>query len=96
MVSNNCTKPFNYNLAAELELEWWDIQRYPVKHKKSLKQSLSENMAAVYNVTISKTEGYGNNRAQALSLLNEDDQLFNKDEFSMLLKKSWKSLHDSI
>lgn len=95
-VSDNCTKPFNYNKAAKLELEWWDIQRYPEKHKKSLEQSLAENMAAVYNVTPKRTEGYGRNRAKALSLLNKDDQRFDKGEFSTLLKKSWKSLHDSI
>jgi hypothetical protein len=95
-VSDNCTHPFDYNLAAKLELEWWDIQRYPKKHKKSLEQSLAENMAAVFNVNSNKTVGYGRNRAKALMLLSKGDQTFDKDEFSMLLKKSWKSLYDSI
>ena len=95
-VSDNCTKPFNYRKAAKLELEWWDIQRYPDKHEKSLEQSLSENMAAVYNVNANKTGGYGRNRAIALVLLNKDDQKFDKDDFSALIYKSWKSLHDSI
>ncbi len=56
-VSANCTEPFDYNKAAKLELEWWDIQRYPKKHTKSLEQSLAENMAAVYNVTTKKNRG---------------------------------------
>lgn len=95
-VSDNCTKPFNYHKAAKLELEWWDIQRYPKKHKKSLEQSLAENMAAVYNLTAKKTEGYGRNRAKALLLLSKDDKKFDRGEFSKLLTNSWKSLHDTI
>lgn len=95
-VSDNCTQPFDYGEAAKLELEWWDIQRYPEKHKKSLEQSLAENMAAVYNVAALKTEGYGRNRAKALLLLSKDDQTFDKGEFSTLLNKSWESLHESI
>lgn len=95
-VSDNCTKPFNYNLAAKFELEWWDIQRYPKKYKKSLEQSLADNMAAVFNVAVNKTVGYGRNRAKALMLLSGNNQIFDKDEFSMLINTSWKSLHDSI
>jgi len=95
-VSNHSLQPFNYKKAAELELEWWDIQRYPEKYSKGLDQSLSENMATVFNVSSKKTSDYGLYRAKALALLHHHDKKLNEGELSELLLKAWKSLHDSI
>lgn len=92
-VSANCSKPFDFKKAAELELEWWDIQRYPGKHKKSLAQSLDENMTTVYGLNDGSVKGYGSNRAAALELLNKtgDDK-----QIRDYLVKAWRSLHLAI
>jgi len=91
-VSRNCDRPFDFKRAAELELEWWDIQRYPEKHQKTLAQSLNENMAAVYGVSAASIKGYGNNRAAALALLNDGSS----KQMAVLLAKAWQSLHAAV
>ncbi|HZL08007.1 MAG TPA: hypothetical protein VFC50_02330 [Candidatus Dormibacteraeota bacterium] len=91
-VSRNCDSPFDFKRAAKLELEWWDIQRYPEKHQKTLAQSLNENMAAVYGVSAASIKGYGNNRAAALELLNDGSS----KQMATLLTKAWQSLHSGV
>jgi len=99
-VSKNCTKPFNFKKAARLELEWWDIQRYPEKHQKTLARSLNENMAAVYGVSADSIKGYGHNRALALSLLGNDSGKrvtpLDSKKLTKLLAKAWQSLHAGV
>jgi hypothetical protein len=99
-VSDNCVEPFDFKKAAELELEWWDIQRYPEIHQKTLAQSLNENMAAVYNVSVGSIKGYGQNRALALSLISngKDARVASPDseKIFMLISKAWQSLHQAV
>lgn len=99
-ISTNCIKPFDYKRAAELELEWWDIHRYPDKYKKTLEQSLAENMAVIYGVDASRLKGYGHNRASALLLLNQKGvkhkSLPYKKKIAELLEESWRSLYSAV
>lgn len=96
-VSKNCTTPFDFKKAAKLELEWWDIERYPEKHKKPLSQSMNENMAAVYGVKPSNINGYGLNRAHAIGLLASREKSKSSTEIAnKLLSDAWQALHKGI
>lgn len=95
-ISRSCDKPFDFKEAAKLELEWWDIQRYPKKHTKSLSKSLNENMAAVYGLQHQAIKGYGKYRAEALLLLDKDKTKTDYIKMETLLLEAWKSLHDSV
>ncbi|HEU5004668.1 MAG TPA: hypothetical protein VFT49_01100 [Candidatus Saccharimonadales bacterium] len=94
-ISDNCTEPFDYKKAAELELEWWDIHRYPEKYKKTLEASLAESAAAIYNVPASGLKTYAKYRAAAMMLPNhEGDWQENPpdwNEVERLLIISWRS-----
>jgi len=100
IVSNNCTEPFDYRKAAELELEWWDIHRYPSKYKKSLEQSLADAQAAIYHTSSTKFKDYAHNRAVAMLLPNhEGDKQTNPPDWGKineLALKSWHSLHTAV
>jgi len=100
IISDNCTEPFDFRKAAELELEWWDIHRYPSRYKKSLEQSLADAQAAVYNTSPAEFKDYAHNRAIAMLLPNhEGDKQDNPpdwDEINELLLKSWQSLHNAV
>lgn len=95
-ISEASVQPFDIAEAARLELEWWDIQRYPKRYKKSLAQSLNENMAAVYGVTPNSIKGYGTNRAKALLMMSEGNKPINFDQMDRLLCQAWRSLHQSV
>jgi hypothetical protein len=100
IISDNCTEPFDYQKAAELELEWWDIHRYPSRYKKNLEQSLADTQAAIYHTRPTKFKEYAHSRAVAMLLPNhEGDKQENPpdwDEIHKLVLKSWQSLHTAI
>lgn len=100
IISGHCTEPFNHQKAAKLELEWWDIHRYPERYEKSLEQSVAEASAIVYGVNVQKLEEYARFRAKAMALPNHqgDKQTNPPDykEITSLLLKSWGSLHAAV
>jgi hypothetical protein len=100
VISDNAIEPFDYENAAKLELEWWDIHRYPKKYKKSLESSLAEAAAAIYNVAPSKLKDYARYRAVAMMLPHHEGDKQPKppdwNEIKDLLVKSWQSLHKAI
>jgi hypothetical protein len=100
LVSAKITSPFDYEKAAKLELEWWDIHRYPKKYKKSLAQSLADGAAVMYKVKADSLLKYAGYRAQAMQLPNHsgDDQPqpVDWDRIYGLLEKSWAGLHKSV
>jgi len=100
IISDNCSEPFDYRRAAELELEWWDIHRYPTKYKKSLEQSLADTQAVIYNTSSVKFRDYAHNRAVAMLLPNhEGDKQVNPpnwEKVHKLVLKSWQSLHAAV
>jgi hypothetical protein len=96
-VSINCMTPFDFKKAAKLELEWWDIERYPEQHTKTLSQTMNENMATVYGVSPSTIEGYGLNRARAIRLLERRELTkTNVKMASSLLTEAWQALHKGL
>lgn len=100
IISDHSSEPFNYKKAAELELEWWNIHRYPGKYKKSLEQSLAEAAAAMYNTEPGKLMTYAKYRKEAMLLPNhEGDKQPNPPDYkkvSQLCVKSWISLHQAV
>jgi len=99
VISDNCLESFNYKKAGELELEWWDIHRYPAKHKKSLELSLAETIAVMYNSDSNGFMKYAQYRAEAMHLPNHEgdkqDNPPNWQEIHALLLKSWKSAYNA-
>ena len=99
IVSDHSLEPFDYKKTAKLELEWWDIHRYPKKYKKSLEQSLAENMAVVYKTDAAKLKDYAHWRAKAMMLPNhtsDEEEPTEWKKVKILLLKSWHSLHSAI
>lgn len=100
ILSRNSKAAFNYKEAARLELEWWDIHRYPKKYKKSLETSLAESAAVIYGVKPVSLADYAKWRAEAMMIPNHegDSQKIKPDwkKIERLLISSWRSLHISV
>jgi len=99
IVSNKSLEKFDYKKAAELELAWWLIDRYPNKYETSREVALAAAMAAVYGVQTSALTDYANYRAQAMVLNDKAEAAGHETDWSqvgILLKKSFNSLHQSV
>ncbi len=90
----------DYKKAAELELRWWDVHRYPSKYQQSLVNSLAKGMAVIYNVKPEILQEYARYRAEAMLLPkhNGDKQKNPPDwhQIETLLIKAWHSAHQSL
>ena len=100
VISDNCLEPFDYTKTGILELEWWDIHRYPKKYKKTLELSLAETMAAMYNDKPTNFKEYSHYRAVAMLMpRHEGDKQENPpdwNEIRDLLLKSWGSAFKAV
>ena len=99
LISARTLESFDYKRAAQTELQWWNIHRYPKKYKKSLSQALAESAAVIYKVPVSSLSGYARYRAQAMLIPGHqgDDQPNPPDyeQITKLLIKAWRSLHQA-
>jgi hypothetical protein len=100
VISDNSTRSFDYTKAAELELEWWDIRRYPSKYNSTLQLSLAKNAAVVHGIEADQAKVYARYRAEAMLLRDEqgDVQRVEPDwpKIEGLLVKSWRSLYQEV
>ena len=100
VISSHSIEPFDYKKAAELELQWWMIDRYPDRYKISREEGLALAMAAVYSVEPSKLEDYAKLRAEAMVLQDEAENLKNREadwnKIGTLLRDSWRSIYQVI
>jgi hypothetical protein len=98
--SNHSIAPYDYKKAGQLELEWWDIHRYPKKYKKSLEQSLAEAFAVIYHCEPKNLKEYAYYRAKAAQMLtHEGDTHPTKNDWPKiedLLYKTWHSLSVAV
>lgn len=98
--SSQSLEPFDYRKAASLELEWWDIHRYPEKYKKTLEQSLAEAAAVVYHCDPASLREYAGYRAEAAKMLtHEGDKHPEKNDWPKideLLLKTWTSFAEAV
>jgi len=100
VVSSHAVQPFDYAKAAQLELEWWDVHRYPERYANSLENSLAEGAAAIYNVSAESLKDYGRFRARAALLpKHEGDKQPNPPDWQQIetqTVKAWQSLYESL
>ncbi len=100
LVSRSALEPFDYKKAAELELRWWNIQRYGEEKKGLLAAGMAGSFAVVYNVEPEKLLTYGRFRSNATMLRRKSmlEQKVRPDwqKINRLLAKSWKSLHQAV
>jgi hypothetical protein len=100
IASDHVVHPFDYHEAARLELEWWDIHRYPEKYHKTLERSIAEAAAVVYHCRPESLMEYGGYRAQAAKMLtHEGDKHPKKNDWvriDELLYKTWISFGQAV
>ena len=100
LLATHTVSTFDYRKAAELEMEWWLVDRYPDRYEISRAAALAEGMAVIYSVPEVSLKTYGRKRAAAMELLG--DYHYDKtatvdwDKLRTLLKESYGSLHASV
>ncbi len=100
IASDHVLAPFDYHRAAQLELEWWDIHRYPQKYQKTLELSIAEAAAVVYHCPPERLMEYGHYRAEAAKMLtHESDKHPEKNDWlkiDSLIYKTWESFARAV
>jgi hypothetical protein len=98
--SDHALAPFDYHKAAQLELEWWDIHRYPKKYDKSLEQSIAKAAGVVYACKPEVLKKYAVYRAEAAEMLtHEGDQHAVKNDWPQIeniLQQTWYSFNQAV
>lgn len=99
VISDHSIQPFDYQRAAQLEYEWWQVHRYPERYKKDLAAAVAKPMAVAYNTSLVNLKNYGRYRAEAMLLPEHTGDKGKKDpdklykEVEGLLEKSWAALY---
>lgn len=100
LIDSYTTEHFDTKLAAELELKWWLIHRYPKRHTETLNDGLAAAMGVVYSVEPKMLADYADNRAKAMHVRDvatwqtktEPDW----DEIDRLLVAAYRSLFKTV
>jgi hypothetical protein len=99
LLSSHNVLPFDYAKAAELELKWWMVDRYPKRYRVTRAVALAEGMSAIYNVPAFKLVVYGQKRAEAMELLGDyhHDTAAEVDweKLRRLLQESYQGLYQA-
>jgi hypothetical protein len=96
LLSDRSTRPFDYQKAATIELEWWNIHRYPKRYAKTLERSLAEEAAIIYGGDPEDFMEYGRYRTEAMDARDAaGNQKTEPDwkKIEKLLVESWRALH---
>ena len=99
IISNFSDKKFDYNKAAELELEWWMVDRYPDRYNTSREEAINLPIALVYGADLLKLGEYASNRAKAMVLQDKaelESKEANWSNIESLLQLSYRSLSAAI
>jgi hypothetical protein len=97
IVSDHSLEKFNYVKAAESELEWWLVDRYPERYSISRIDALKNNMAIVYNTNPDKMESYARYRAEAM-IIHDETKTKGADwqKIEPLLIRAYSALRSAI
>lgn len=99
IIAKNGIEAFDHRKVAELELEWWLVDRYPERYYDTREQALAAAMAMLYNVEPERLAIYARNRAEAM-VLQDKAETENKEadwqKIGALLKESYVSLYESV
>ncbi len=99
IVSKGSVEKFDYKKAAELELNWWLVDRYPSRYTMTREEALALAMGHVYSVEPSRLSEFAMYGAQAMVLRDEarsQGKEIDWDRMEVLLKQSFRSLHKNI
>jgi len=100
LVSRYALEQYDYEKVAELELDWWFVDRYPEKYPSGAREKgLGLAMSAIYNVEPSKLDMYARYRAEAMVLQDEAEKqgvTVDWKNVDILLHQSYKSLHEAV
>lgn len=90
---------FDYRRAAELELEWWMIDRYPDRYTTTREEGLARAMGAVYGLPPERLMEYARLRARAMTLQDEAEVARREadwTEIERLLTLSFAALRSAV
>jgi hypothetical protein len=96
------TTEFDVDQAARLELEWWIVHRERARHgPNDLVRALADAASAVYNVPADRLMEYGDLRAKAMEIRDNQAEAGSVSEedwerIDDLLHGSWRSLHAAV
>lgn len=99
VISEHAIENFDYKKAAELECEWWFIDRYPESYSVSRREALARAMAILYQVNPLLLMEYADYRARAMELQDKaevEKKEADWDKVTELLQYSYKSLHSAV
>jgi hypothetical protein len=101
-IRNISTTDFDPTQAGRLELEWWIVHRERAKYKEGdLARALAVAASAVYNVPAEQLMEYGDLRAKAMEIRDNQAEAGGVSEedwkkIDDLLHGSWQSLHTAV
>jgi hypothetical protein len=107
IVADNSVESFDYKKAAELELNWWLVDRYPDRYSITREEAVVSLPAFLYTIDPVKLKEHAQYRAQAMVLdRSQAMAVKNKsrtartlkdwEEITVLLKKSYISLYHAV
>lgn len=98
LLNRHALEDFDPTLAAQTELEWWVIHRYP--SRGSLAQALADNMAVLYSVPPKKLMSYAKERAKAMELRDHATHKERREPdwqaITQHLEKSYRALLQAV
>lgn len=97
-ISQNSLEKFDYKKAAELELNWWMIDRYPKNYEVTREEALANAIAKVYKVTPARLREYADYRGEAMVVQDKAEQSKQETDWQKieyLLRKSFNSLYEN-
>lgn len=98
-INNIVNNKFDYKKAAELEVDWWLVDRYPNKYQITRREALRDCMACIYNVNSEELTEYAEYRAQAMEVQDEAEAKgleADWNKINSLLLISYNSLYNKL
>lgn len=99
ILSSHSLAPFDYKKAADLELQWWFVDRYPGRYNISREEAIAISAGTIYGIDPSRLMQYANYRARAMviqDIAETEHKEADWEEIKSLLQKAYQSLHENI
>ena len=99
LIFDHSLEAFDYKKAAQLEMDWWFIDRYPDRYPISREEALAQGMAVVFNTDPTRLAGYADYRARAMVLQDEAEVDKKESDWELvesLLIKSYEALSRGV
>lgn len=100
LVERHSVQSFDAHETAQLELNWWYIDRYPDRYTKRRAEAFAEYKASFYGIAPTLLREYGEKRAAGMELLadyhHDTTYVVDWTKMERLLCESYRSLHDVL